>query len=633
MNTLLLSRAFCFLMLILSDNRAVAQTTGSETSTTNPTKPSVTSDSFAESVTFITFPIDTQATTEFDNLVTDFLETVTPGVGSSTDGDTTTIYGSRDPDTTQTDATTDVNVITTEATTESNIMPTDTTISVCTCDLTPGFCDIGCCCDTIDCGINDLGSVFSGCEAKESSGVCIENWLMFRGNVDPTLLTVNDTFFCVRNSEVQLNNQQILPEKSRFPKVEDSFSFSQQPPSPPSTTNRDFYRVDDAILTHFKSSSLLSVLRQPSPGVASSSCVDRNPARFLRSVTLSCSRLVTVQSCVEDPGLKASSYVNDISLLRAPVPQNVSIPNFTILVFPQSEWPEPSLQNDSCLNVVKKVEYIIEYTSGGELTRVTVNVSLIDINTNAVMLQEHTVQYLLATPAPTPGPSLAVGLHPEALVFGRFGEDIRPLTVQGTSQDGECSTLPHARSPILLTNNYVTGCSFSSPSKNCSELRSQLFWIIEGPGSPDLVAMTSGPQPDWSRVITQNCSDPPLDDSCESGCLVPLSLTVQLLWAQQGLLSLPQIHILGAKFNFQCQTVKCPIISPLAVTTEVKFSDISVYPEPPTGLPQPQWKFPFGFFSRGAIEQDAGSVANRYDFNRQAWATLSFVPFILSMIL
>ncbi|KAG9350014.1 hypothetical protein JZ751_026367 [Albula glossodonta] len=602
MNTLLLSRAFCFLMLILSDNRAVAQTTGSETSTTNPTKPSVTSDIFAESVTFITFPMDTQATTEFDNLVTDFLETVTPGVGSSTDGDTTTIYGTRDPDTTQTDATTDVNVITTEATTESNIMATDTTISVCTCDLTPGFCDIGCCCDTIDCGINDLGSVFSGCEAEE------------RGNVDPTLITVNDTFFCVRNSEVQLNNQQILPEKSRFPKVEDSFSFSQQPPSPPSTTNRDFYRVDDAILTHFKSSSLLSVLRQPSPGVASSSCVDRNPARFLRSVTLSCSRLVTAQTCVEDPGLKASSYVNDISLLRAPVPQNVSIPNFT-------------------------VEYIIEYTSGGELTRVTVNVSLIDINSNAVMLQEHTVQYLLATPAPTPGPSLAVGLHPETLVFGRFGEDIRPLTVQGTSQDGECSTLPHARSPILLTNNYVTGCSFSSPSKNCSELRSQLFWIIEGPGSPDLVAMTSGPQPDWSRVITQNCSDPPLviafvyDDSCESGCLVPLSLTVQLLWAQQGLLSLPQIHILGAKFIFQCQTVKCPIISPLAVTTEVKFSDISVYPEPPRGLPQPHWKFPFGFFSRGAIEQDAGPVANRYDFSRQAWATLSFLPVILSMIL
>uniref|UniRef100_A0A3Q3VSV1 Tectonic-1-3 N-terminal domain-containing protein n=1 Tax=Mola mola TaxID=94237 RepID=A0A3Q3VSV1_MOLML len=57
----------------------------------------------------------------------------------------------------------------------------------CSCDLTPGFCDIGCCCDTVDCDVANL--IFFTCSSCEykfylSSGVCVEKWLMFRANVD-----------------------------------------------------------------------------------------------------------------------------------------------------------------------------------------------------------------------------------------------------------------------------------------------------------------------------------------------------------------------------------------------------------------------------------------------------------------
>ncbi|KAJ8414176.1 hypothetical protein AAFF_G00050460 [Aldrovandia affinis] len=638
MAVLPLSRAihFCVFILIFSNKRAVTQATASESSTTNPTELSATTEDSEEPVTSTAFSMktETQGTIEVDTFVPGFSETVTPEAGSlaTTDVDMNATYATRDPDTISTDATTEFNVInvTTEATTEANIIAIDATTSVCTCDLTLGLCDIGCCCDTIDCGVNDLGSVFSGCEAEKSSGVCIENWLMFRGNVDPTLITVTDIFFCVRNKEVQFRGPQTFPDLSPLPKGQDSFS--QQDISPPRTTNTAFYRVDDAILTHFKSSSLLSTLRQPSPGAASSSCVDRNPARFLHSVSLSCSRSVTAQSCLGDPSLKAHSYVNDISILKAPVRQNVSIPNFTIPVLPLSEWPEPSLQNDSCLNVVTKVEYTLEYTSGGELTKVTVNVTLTNTNSSTVLLQEHAVRYLLTTPSPTPGPSRAVGVHSGAPVIGQFGDDIRPLTVQGTSEGGDCSGLPHARTPVVFTKNYFTGCSFSSLSHNCSELRSQLFGILQGAASPDLVAMNSGTQPDWTRVIIKKCSDTPLGDSCELGCLVPLSLSVQLLWARQGLLSLPQNQILAAKLIFRCQTVKCPLTSPLAVTTEVKFSDITVNQESPRGLPQPQWKFPFGFFSQGTEEQDSRPVMNGYGHSGAVSATLCFLTFLLSMI-
>ena len=54
---------------------------------------------------------------------------------------------------------------------------------------------------------------------------------------------------------------------------------------------------------------------------------------------------------------------------------------------------------------------------------------------------------------------------------------------------------------------------FSSPSGDCFELRSQIYGILQGLATPDVIAMNSGTQPDWTRVITQEC---------------PVSLEVQL---------------------------------------------------------------------------------------------------------
>lgn len=45
-------------------------------------------------------------------------------------------------------------------------------------------------------------------------------------------------------------------------------------------------------------------------------------------------------------------------------------------------------------------------------------------------------------------------------------------------------------------------------------------------------------------------------ETCESGCVLPHGLSIQMLWARQGLLSLPQSYILGARYLFQCQSFK-----------------------------------------------------------------------------
>ncbi|TKS89851.1 Tectonic-3 Precursor [Collichthys lucidus] len=497
----------------------------------------------------------------------------------------------------------------TDAPSAATVQPVGTS-GGCLCDLTPDFCDIGCCCDTADCGVANLSTVFTGCPQKAISGVCIEKWLMFRANVNSSLVTVTDSLFCVQ--------RETLP---KYPALSDSYHFS--PPAPPSSSHsRGFYRADDVIQTYFSSSSVRGLLRQPSPGAAAAFCINRNPAKFLRSTSLSCTRMLTPQSCTTDPNLNAGSYFFNMTLIKVPIVETAQVTSdFLIPVTPLSEWSAPSERNCSCINVVEKVEFVIGYTGRGEITYATVNVVLADVNPNQLLLQTHSVQFQLATPNPTPaGPIPAVGLKLGSPVLGRFDEQVKP--------SGECSSDPSSRAPILFTHNTVTGCTFSSQSSDCSELRSQIYGVLQGLATPDVIAMNFGSQLDWTRVITQECPVR-LQESCVSGCVLPKSLSIRVLWARQGLIDLPQSYILGAKYLFQCQNVKCPLSSAMVLTTDVTFVDTTVYPERPRSLPQPSWKFPFGFFTRGTAELD-GHIINGSNTEKVTWSLMLFTVMLLT---
>ncbi|XP_054454271.1 tectonic-3-like [Anoplopoma fimbria] len=566
----------------------------------------------------------------------------TPAPGGTAAGDVTSV-GTTEAVTMDTtldstvDSTLDSMATTTMTVSESPTVVTDlplastvqplVTSEGCLCDLTPAFCDIGCCCDTVDCGIANLSTVFTGCPQKAISGVCIEKWLMFTANVDSSLVTVTDSLFCVRTED---NAPQSLQAPPQYPALGDSYHFS--PPAPTSSSHsRDFYRVDDVIQTYFSSSNVWGLLRQPSPGAASAFCINSNPAKFLRSSSLSCTRMLTPQSCTTDPNLNARSYFSDLSLIKIPIVKTAQVSDFLITVTHLSDWPAPSEQNNSCVNVVKNVEFVIGYTGRGELTNATVNVVLADVDPNQLLLQTHSVQFQLATPSSTSGgPIPAVGFQVGSPVIGRFGGELKPLNTLEVSQSGECSSSdPGRRAPVLFAHNAFTGCTFSSPSNDCSELRSQMYGILQGLATPDVIAMNFGSQPDWTRVITQECPVS-LQETCESGCVLPNSLSIRVLWARQGPLDLPQNYILGAKYIFQCQNFKCPMASPISLTTEVTFVDTTVYPEPPRGSPQPNWKFPFGFFTRGTAELDGNMVINGSDTEKVTWTLMLFTVMLLT---
>uniref|UniRef100_A0A8C6UK74 Tectonic domain-containing protein n=1 Tax=Neogobius melanostomus TaxID=47308 RepID=A0A8C6UK74_9GOBI len=479
----------------------------------------------------------------------------------------------------------------------------------CLCDLTPDFCDIGCCCDTEDCGLANLSTVFTSCPQKAISGVCVEKWLMFRANVDSSRVTVTDSLFCIQPADKSVS---ITETVSNHPALRDSYHFApSEPVQMTSTFTRDFYRVDDVILTYFSKTSARGLLRQSSPAVASALCTDRNPAKFLRSSTLSCSREVTLKSCTTDPALNAKSYVYDMNLIKRPILETDPVTDLLIPVSQSSDWPAPSKQNNSCNNVVKRVEFVIQYTEQGEILSAKANIVLDNAHSEQLFLQTHSMQFQMIAHTNPPSRELApaVGLKPGTPVVGRYYDDVKPLTVIGMSQNGGCSSDPSTKKPILFGHNSISGCTFISSFKNCSVLRAQIYDALGGVAVPDLVAMNSGTQPSWTRVITEECLVG-AEESCDSGCMLPHTLSVRLLSARQGLLQLPQNYILGVKYVFHCRTHKCPLGTPLALSTQVTFVDTTLNPEPPRGAAQPQWKFPFGFFSRGLDELDGHVLSN-----------------------
>lgn len=506
---------------------------------------------------------------------------------------------------------------------------TDTDAQGCLCDLTPDFCDIGCCCDTEDCGVTNLSTVFTGCPQKVMSGFCVEKWLMFKANVDSSRVTISDSLFCVQPAD---QSDSVTKTVSKYPALGDSYHFtSQNSQQMTSSFTRDFYRVDDVILTYFPNTSTRGLLRQPSPAVASALCTDRNPAKFLRSSTLSCSREITLQSCTRDPALNAQSYVYDLKLVKHPILESDPVNDLLIPVSSSSDWPAPSEQNNSCVNVVKRVEFVVEYTERGEILSAKANIILGNADPELLFLQTHSVQFQLIAQTNTASrePTPAVGLKPGTPVMGRYYDDVKPLTVIGVSQNGGCSSDPSTKNPILFRHNSVSGCTFTSMFQNCSMLRAQIYNALRGVVVPDFVAMTLGTQPAWTRIISEECLVNG-QESCDTGCMLPYALSVRMLWAQQGLLQLPQSYILGVKYVFHCRTYKCPLTTPLALSTQVTFVDTTLYPVHPRGAPQPQWKFPFGFFSRGTDELGGHILSNSGASQDLTWFLILFTMLFLT---
>ncbi|XP_063791475.1 tectonic-3 [Pseudophryne corroboree] len=485
-------------------------------------------------------------------------------------------------------------------------------VTFCSCDLTPGSCDINCCCDP-DCTASNLTALFSFClpgSTKAERWVCLSNWLIFRNNTPYTTAVVGSPpteLFCVLSAGASLNYF-VSPQTvnaSNFPTLSAAYqgpSFSAASVGVPQFPS--FYRADDPVLT-VSTLGALSVLRQPAPLGAQRVCSSNNPAKFLRSGSTSCIHVLSnlTDSCGTDLSLDASYYYQDITVL--PVPADVTNQTARGVPIISTAADLPILQGDYCNNVVTQVEYTVLYNGTQGITNVSVVFTLTNVSTTSPFINQiFTVVYKpLSSAAQTSAQSRSG--NPGYLVGFPVLSDSGHLSLLRSLVGESC-----AYSPVRFGMNSLSGCMIrGTTQETCSDLQARSYQLLLGGSAPQSLAMfgntTTTQSGSWTPILYENCSS---QGDCSSNCLLPVSLHMQILWASVGLLANPQSQVLGARFSYRCQLVKCQDATVLQ--TRVSFTDLTLRGPAPRANPSVTGRDPLGFFSpfqSSGTEAKAGS--------------------------
>nr|XP_054516359.1 tectonic-3 isoform X5 [Pan troglodytes] len=459
-------------------------------------------------------------------------------------------------------------------------------LPICVCDLTPGACDINCCCDR-DCYLLHPRTVFSFClpgSVRSSSWVCVDNSVIFRSNSPfPSRVFMDSNGirqFCVHVNNSNLNYFQKLQKvnATNFQALAaefggESFTSTFQTQSPPS-----FYRAGDPILTYFPKWSVISLLRQPAGVGAGGLCAESNPAGFLESKSTTCTRFFKnlASSCTLDSALNAASYYN-----------------FTVL----------------------KVTYEIETNGTFGIQKVSVSLGQTNLTVEpGASLQQHFILRFRAFQQSTAASLTSPRSGNPGYIVGKpllaLTDDISySMTLLQSQGNGSCSVKRHE---VQFGVNAISGCKLRLKKADCSHLQQEIYQTLHGRPRPEYVAIFGNADPaqkgGWTRILNRHCSISAIN--CTSCCLIPVSLEIQVLWAYVGLLSNPQAHVSGVRFLYQCQSIQdSQQVTEVSLTTLVNFVDITQKPEPPRGQPKMDWKWPFDFFpfkvafSRGVFSQ------------------------------
>nr|XP_014713921.2 tectonic-3 [Equus asinus] len=506
-------------------------------------------------------------------------------------------------------------------------------LPICVCDLTPGACDINCCCDR-DCYLLHPRTVFSFClpgSVRSSSWVCVDNSLIFRSNSPfPSRVFMDSNGirqFCVHVNDSKLNYFQKLQKvnATNFQALATEFggrsftsTFQNQSPAP-------FYRAGDPILTYFPKWSVISLLRQPAGVGAGGLCAESNPAGFLESKSTTCARFFKnlANSCTLDPALNAASYYN-FTVLKVPRGmtdlQNMKF-QVPVTLVSQSQPGSPLLAGNTCQNVVSQVIYEIETNGTLGIQKVSVSFGQTNLTVEpGTSLQQHFIMRFRAFQQSTPASLTRPRSGNPGYIVGKpllaLTSDIRhSMTLLQSQGDGTCSVKRHE---VQFGVNAISGCKHRLRKMDCSHLQQEIYQTLHGRPRPELVAIFGNADPaqkgEWTRILSRNCSVSALH--CTSCCVIPIALEIQVLWAYIGLQSNPQAHVSGARFLYQCQSIQdSQQVTEISLTTVVTFVDITQKPEPPRGQPRMYWKLPFDFFlpfkvafSRG-VDSQKGSVS------------------------
>ncbi|XP_049646840.1 tectonic-3 [Suncus etruscus] len=395
-------------------------------------------------------------------------------------------------------------------------------LSVCICDLTPGTCDINCCCDP-DCDLRHPLAVFSFClpgSVRSSSWVCVDNSLIFRSNTPFPTRVFRDlngiSQFCVQVNNTKQNYFQKLQKvnATNFQTLSrefggELFTSTFQSQSPPSL----YYKAGDPILTYFPKYSVLSLLRQPAGVGAGGFCAESNPAGFLESKSTTCAHFFKnlSKSCMSDPALYAASYYN-FTVLKVPRGMNdLQDTKFQVPITLNSQADSPLLAGNTCQNVVSQVIYEIETNGTFGIQKVSVSFEQINLTVeSSISLQQHftirfrAFQQSTATAFISPrsgNPGYIIGKP----LFTLTGDRSHSMTVLQSQGDGTCSIKRHE---VQFGVNVKSGCKFRPQNMNCSHVQEEAYWTLHGMPKPEQVGIFGNAHPahkgEWTRILNKS---------------------------------------------------------------------------------------------------------------------------------
>ncbi|XP_053938408.1 tectonic-1 isoform X1 [Cuculus canorus] len=520
----------------------------------------------------------------------------------------------------------------TRARPRSRPAPVTDVARLCVCDLLVAECDTNCCCDP-DCATADF-SLFTTCSVPIVTGdghLCSQKAAVYALDVDANpperifelIDQVNPSVFCIHSTNYKQALSFSFPEMPTSENFDEllkrfgSAAFRAEPddwnmdthPSDANETYRYEYGVPVQTADAF--------LRLPSP-VVSSWCSDANPAGFLVNQATKCTRLVSVEKCVNIEAVSMLFYVNS-SILA--VPKSSQMVNITVQsVVVQSQNGTRTLLNGSdvlrlpvildelCINIVLGVSYHITYTDAGEIIEAAASFVLGAINKEAFSIQqsfEISFTQVNTQPVPLSGnPGYVVGLpiragfRPQGSGIIQNTNKYNQLTILQSTSSQDCLAAQGARMPVLFGYNMISGCTLRiTAAMQCQPLTRTLLDLLKGQNFPEYVASFGNSQAqdvlDWVPIIHLHISE-------QSSCQIPVSLEIEVKWTKYGSLVNPQARIVNVTATIATITLKqlpSGRERTIPVTSSVVFTDISSPAEPGyKAWPTINAKLPFDFF-------------------------------------
>ncbi|XP_077787312.1 tectonic-1 isoform X1 [Podarcis muralis] len=513
--------------------------------------------------------------------------------------------------------------------------PVTDVAELCVCDLLVDQCDVNCCCDPI-CTAADF-SLFTMCSVPVVTGdrhLCRQQEALY--SIDPTAHPperifqlsdkVNPSIFCIQstNNKAALSFQAPeIPTMHNFDRLlqefgdntfgiesnlalEDELDTRQAT----STNSTSKYKYNDPIQT---SDGFLNL---PAP-LFLAWCTHGNPAGFLVNQAVKCNTMITGDACTALPGLSMQFYTSS-SVLAAPESRlvvNITIQSITV------QSPEglrtrlkntdalilPTLNGQSCSNVVLEASYLITFTEAGEIASAGVSLILGTINMMArFVLQSFEIRFIQEETQPvrlSGSPGYVVGL-PIKAGFRTAGSGIvqstneaGQLTLMKSTAAQDCLAVEGVRTPVLFGYSMLSGCQLRiTKDADCRLLAPALLSVLKGQNFPDYVASFGDSLPqnelDWLQ-ISNNVTE-------ASTCEIPVSFQIEVKWTKYGSLVNPQAKIVS--LTATVMTAALPQVDSgseqtIQIFSSATFVDVSAPAEPGyKARPPIEANLPFDFF-------------------------------------